>query len=281
MKLNWDSLSRNPNAIDLLEEYPDNINLEALCFNPNAIHLIEERLCEFINIDTEEYRLGLSQNPNAIDLLERNKELIDWDGLSRNQNAIDLLEKNKELIDWTGLARNPNPNAIHLIEEKIREDGIDFYGDSEDYDVDYEENINFYDLDTDYYDYYYNERQFHNKTEHFWYNLSINPNAIHILETYQDKINWVALVLNPNAIHLLKENIEKINWKKLSKNPNLEAIDLLKENPIKIDWGTLCLNTNPEVIDLLLKATKAKKKLDWIALSENPIIFKETEYFLK
>ena len=44
-----------------------------------------------------------------------------------------------------------------------------------------------------------------------WNNLSLNPNAIQILEQNVDKINWKYLSSNPNAIHLLEQNIDKIN----------------------------------------------------------------------
>jgi hypothetical protein len=40
-----------------------------------------------------------------------------------------------------------------------------------------------------------------------------------------DKINWYELSINPNAIHLLEQNVDKIDWKRLSPNPN--AIHLL------------------------------------------------------
>ena len=40
--------------------------------------------------------------------------------------------------------------------------------------------------------------------------LSSNPNAIHLLETNQDYIDWYMLSKNPNAIHLLEANQKKI-----------------------------------------------------------------------
>jgi hypothetical protein len=43
-----------------------------------------------------------------------------------------------------------------------------------------------------------------------------------------NKLDWCWLSLNPNAIELLQENKNKINWDVLSLNPN--AIELLKEN---------------------------------------------------
>ena len=68
-KQNWNSLSFNPNAIDLLKQNQDKINW-----------------------------YNLSQNLNTLDLLEQNQDKIDWNWLSENPNAIDLLEhkiKNK------------------------------------------------------------------------------------------------------------------------------------------------------------------------------------------
>jgi len=51
--------------------------------------------------------------------------------------------------------------------------------------------------------------------------LSFNPNAIHLLEENQDKIDWSDLSQNPNAIHLLEQNIDKIHWYWLSRNPSI------------------------------------------------------------
>ena len=58
-----------------------------------------------------------------------------------------------------------------------------------------------------------------------WFNLSSNPNAIHILEQNLDKVYWEWLSGNPNAIYLLEQNMDKVDWGELSRNPN--AIHLL------------------------------------------------------
>jgi len=50
----------------------------------------------------------LSENPNAIDLLEKNQKKIDWCRLSVNPNAIHLLEQNQEIIIWKYLTTNPS-----------------------------------------------------------------------------------------------------------------------------------------------------------------------------
>jgi len=60
--LDWNNLSANINAIDLLENNQDKIDWESLCLNPNAINLLKE-----------------------------NQNKIDWYLLSQNKNAINLL----------------------------------------------------------------------------------------------------------------------------------------------------------------------------------------------
>jgi len=49
---------------------------------------------------------------------------LNWYILSKNPNAINLLQKNKRKIYWSFLSDNPNPNAIHLLEQNI--DKIDW-----------------------------------------------------------------------------------------------------------------------------------------------------------
>ena len=78
-KINWFYLSRNPNAIPILEKNLDKIDW----------------IC-------------LSANPNAIPILEKNLDKVNWIGLSRNPNAIHILEKNLDKIDWSYLFQNPN-----------------------------------------------------------------------------------------------------------------------------------------------------------------------------
>ena len=38
--------------------------------------------------------------------------------------------------------------------------------------------------------------------------LSMNPNAIHILENNLDKVDWRFLSDNPNAIHIIENNLD-------------------------------------------------------------------------
>ena len=100
----------------------------------------------------------------------------------------------------------------------------------------------------------------------FWSRLSGNPNAVHLLEQNQDKINWTFLSGNPNAIYLLEKHQDKIDWERLSGNPN--AIHLLEQNPDKIDWNVL--SKNPNAIHII---EQNLDKINWCDLIKNPSIF--------
>ena len=73
-KLDWDCLSENSNAIDLLKENPNKINWKLLSNNPNAIDLLKERI---------EYEKTLADE--ELDELE-NK--ISWYFLSSNPSIF-------------------------------------------------------------------------------------------------------------------------------------------------------------------------------------------------
>jgi len=105
-KLQWNMISKNPNAIELLRANQDKIDWVVLSGNPNAIELLRA------NQDKIDW-VELSENPNAIELLRENQDEISWEGLSRNPNAIDLLKENENKIDWKNLSANPN--AIELL----------------------------------------------------------------------------------------------------------------------------------------------------------------------
>ena len=96
-KLDWGTLLKNPNAIQMLEivlqRYPYNIS-----------------------------RWNLSENPNAIHLLEKYPDKIDWWHLSKNPNllgAMHLLEKHKNYPDWGLISMNPNIFEIDTVQMKI------------------------------------------------------------------------------------------------------------------------------------------------------------------
>jgi hypothetical protein len=153
-------------------------------------------------------------------------EKLNWFELSKNPAAIQMLEQNPDKIVWMGLMENPA--AIHLIEKRINIDNIItskytltnlFYNIIC---INYTEIKNFI-----------NVLQYQHYAHIYWYYLSKNPAAIHILEKNPDKIDWGMLSANPSprAISLLEQNPDKICWIRLSINPSERAIALLAQNP--------------------------------------------------
>jgi hypothetical protein len=57
----------------------------------------------------------LSQNTNAIPILEQNLDTVNCSVLYKNPHAIPILEKNLDRVDWTILSLNPN--AMSLLEK--------------------------------------------------------------------------------------------------------------------------------------------------------------------
>jgi hypothetical protein len=115
-KIDWRMLSMNkcPGAIELLKQNPYRINWEKLISNPFAIELIESKFNDDINFNdnslSKEAWENLSKNshPNAIKLLNRHFEKINWKNLSDNPNAIPLLAMNICEINKVGFIKNPN-----------------------------------------------------------------------------------------------------------------------------------------------------------------------------
>ena len=82
-KLSWDWLSYNPNALHLLEKYPEKINWKSLSSNPNAIHLLEK-------YPDKIHWENLSNNPDALHMLKNNPNKICWDWLSTNPSIFEI-----------------------------------------------------------------------------------------------------------------------------------------------------------------------------------------------
>ena len=97
--LNWDYLSQNINAIQLLRENPDKISW---------------------------IRLTQNSSPDAIQLLRENPLQIDWTHLSLNPcaEAIALLKENQDKINWAQMSKNPSIFTYDY--EKMRENCLLF-----------------------------------------------------------------------------------------------------------------------------------------------------------
>lgn len=223
----------------------DRLNYNSLSLNPNAVGILGKQ-CFFINWKY------FSANPYAIDILEKNINRLNWCYLSKNKNAIHILKQKPSKINWFYISANPN--AIEIIEQYLNvydlmSSKIDKYQMNEIYKncginwMYLSGNINAIDIIT--------KPQYYDNID--WHYLSKNKNAIDFLNKPDNikNINWTTLCMNtnPKVMELLNNNYDKICWKILSTNKN--AIDLLLDNMDKINWSYFCLNTNTIAIKIL------------------------------
>jgi len=158
-KYGWEGLSANPNATTMLEkriEYEKTLtkteydSLESkidwckLLANPgillyllNDFNFVKDTYLYSVLIDPnkynellilqfkDEYLTGLSSNPNAIKILEKNPDIIDYSRLSANPNAIKILnkilDKHPDNINYDNLFLNPNGSKLLRSEYKPTE----------------------------------------------------------------------------------------------------------------------------------------------------------------
>jgi hypothetical protein len=278
-KINWSRLSSNPSAIQLLEKNKNEIDWFRLCDNPEAIPLMNRLLndssCDFSKIGHIKYFYSewvlLSQNQNAISILERYLDKINWYWLSTNPSAIHLLEKNMDHIEWSQLNKNPHPRAVELLEKKP-------------------EKIIWHILSTNPSALKLLEK---NPDKIVWNMLAQNPNAIPLLEkhlfgdhilTTDNEIKLSGLSLNPNS------DMVPLFYKYL--HEDFHHIDSMEEKYKRITRETL-LNLvnnkkNPNAITIIeeyvyllgidfLESRIVNESLHefWELLSENPHIFVE------
>ena len=218
-EINWSKLSKNPNAIPILEKHKDKIDELSICLNPNAMHLIGEIISPNWSVYSSLYwsLLCCNTNPEAIAFVEKHGDpkYIDYWSLSKNPGAVDFLEKEPEKIKWPYLSMNPNPRICPFLE--TNPDKID------------------------------------------WRKLSREMSAIEILEKNIDKIDWEELSMNRGAVHILKANTDKIVWRSICYNHNPKAVDLLKNNMDKMDpYNWTILSMNPGIFELDYEALKKR-----------------------
>lgn len=231
-RVNWMYISANSNMIGILERNIDKVCWEYMSKNVRAIHLI---VAHWDTARTKVNKYWLSQNPEAVALLEKYPDMIDWRGMCENPNpdAMRLVEANLDLADWSALSRNPN--AIPLLERML-------------------------------------ERTHDCVGKIVWLQVCLNPKGIPLLLAHFDVeqlpvIFWKYLSLNPSATPLFEDasRWRYIHWEWFSLNPSapafLDATGLIAP----IHWSNL--STNPKAVDLLVSSID---KVDWKALSENP-----------
>jgi len=295
-KLDWEELSRNPNAIPLLEQNMDKIDWLWFLHNPNIYPFLKKHwdyAQEKINWNTlsrtpeaipflKEHLdkinwYYLCQMPDAISLIEQHPDKIDWAGLSCNSAAIDLLTQNQDKINWRTLCQNENPRVIPLLESRITE--IFSYNLCV---TAFDQNICWYELSINpialpLFEKYPGNIHWNNayrnpalvplfeKNLHhvIWNYLCIYINDMSFLEKHIDKLNaecWSELSKRAVAVPLLEKYPEHIDWVRLSRNAG--AIHLLEQYPEKIDWGFLSANRNGSHLLFRLDHARMREKND-------------------
>ena len=88
-----------------------------------------------------------------------------------------------------------------------------------------------------------------------WEYLLQNENAIDLILDYENIICpggfenfsykfWQNLSMNDNAIKILQKYPHKISWETISYNQNPDILEIICSNPNKIDWNTIWENEN-------------------------------------
>lgn len=95
----WINLMKNP-TVTFRDLANANVTIEDLVYlaaNPNMIDIVRQNMNEFLQISDNEQKkmfwFYLSQNPAAIDILEKNIEKVTWYSLSKMPEAIHLIKK--------------------------------------------------------------------------------------------------------------------------------------------------------------------------------------------
>lgn len=115
-EIDWAEISGNesPEAVRLLEEYPQHIHWYHLSANSLAMDIIR-RSPERISYST----LSRNHHPEAIRLLRNSGKPPAWYMLSTNPFAADwILETNE--VRWPEIFRNPSTKIKHFIETQFR-----------------------------------------------------------------------------------------------------------------------------------------------------------------
>jgi len=261
-------LLQNRNALYYLTEKADYIVNKDIDYfllssntNPVAIELIKKALEDDENtyINWE----ALCQNPSAAEILlnPKYRDSLDWDAMSKNTNPKVIIflgfvknnsDINPEHINWEKLSANESPEAIALLNWKIKKHPWSIPRNQ----------------------------------------ITRNSGAFGILKRYSDKVTGDGLSANTAKgaydllLKILEENPKDINWASLSANPSKWAFDFLQkeENKKHIRWDMVSRNTSKSAIQLLkerieyennlseeyYKALPKSQKIDWLEVSKNP-----------
>ena len=134
------SLNPSPKAIDILYQNQDKINWKNLCKNTSAAKILRENLekvdwdilarnegegvIEILeeNIDKVDFDV-LIPNKKAVSLLEKYYDRItNWNALSKNEDAIPIMAKKPELINWHDICSTKH--GYKLVKERLDDEYV-------------------------------------------------------------------------------------------------------------------------------------------------------------
>ena len=267
-KLDWDELSKNEGAIELLLEFPERINWDLVIMNKNKKKLYK-KCPEKINWKNEKY----DELKDFIDFIDLYK--INWIELSFIPEAIHILEKNIDKVNLLALSKNPKGFSIlkKLKPELIKWNLIEITDEVISFIKENSDKVNFKQLslsldkrlfETDLFEIFIDKIN--------WINILHNPNSISFLEKHLDKIDWDILSYNENASSILEKNIDKINWNDLSRNEG--TLNLLSKYPDKINF-ILLLDKNKNYIEFFkmnIHNQEILNIIDWDFILQYPYL---------
>lgn len=279
-KLEWNTLSLNPNAIEMFEGNEEKLIWHRVVKLENAISFIKKNLNRLDDLAW----LKLNTNSNAINILLSNKNKINISKLCKNKSkdAIIILEEyiNKfgqydEKINIFSLYKNPSAvdilnkyyvnknNHSHFIERSYS--ALMLYNpnfmqiDILSNDINYilkhntiiglieNQNEELKPLLIQYIDYAIDQKLYASMSksicicEIYIDKLHIFDNNGYLIDPSKTfMIDWRYISKNPYAIKIIEKNLDKINWTYVSQNPS--AIHILKANKNKINWCFFSLN---------------------------------------
>lgn len=280
--INWNILSANPAAEDIMSSNIDRVCWSSLATNPSVKWVLDEQFSDIVV--QEMHWFLLSENPGewALDLLERHPSHINMRSLCGNTNPRAELLLPLVHIDWFKLSTNSADWAIKILKRninKIRWAGLcansnDWAGEQliEHYQQQIKKNIT-------------------SKCDSLnWESIAINPApwAADLLRCFINEtvsvplILWVDMLTSraENTIALCLElgvkaykNVDKpFPWHILATNPTNAAMNYFETHPEDIEWISLCMNKSDAAFNILSNPINSKNIIN-SSISSNEHIF--------
>lgn len=212
--INWENISLNPFARELITQYPDFIEWYYACANPAAIHELTKHIRKHTTLKNRLnwFQLSYNTSPEAIKMLEDTPSRVCGYAIAQNPAAVSIIKKfyvkiganSQDIfpvkIRFEYLAGNPHPEIIQYVKEEMAA----FLETADEEDM-----------------------------AAFWESLSNNPSeeAARILEKNIDKIVWYSFSKNPSptAMRIISANLDKVFWANLAANPSPRAVEIVRD----------------------------------------------------